>query len=72
MKTFSIADSIEAAGGDTVVASKISKSTYTVARWRRGKAFPSTDDQVALAKALGVPLEALAVACARAAERKGW
>ena len=72
MKTFSISDSIEAAGGDTVVASKIGKSAYTVARWRQGRAFPSTDDQVALAKALGVPLETLAPACARAAAGQGW
>lgn len=72
MKTFSIVESIEAAGGDTVVAGKVGKSTYTVARWRRGEAFPSVDDQVALAKALDVPLETLAVACARAADKREW
>ena len=72
MKPFSIVESIAAAGGDTAVAGKVGKSAYTVARWRRGQSFPSTDDQEALAEALGVPLETLAAACARAAVKQEW
>lgn len=66
--TFDINESIQKAGGDTVVGAAVGKSAATVNRWRTGKRVPSPDDQPALAKALGVDLDTFAGWCARKAE----
>ena len=41
------------------LAKKMGVSSVAVAKWENGKAFPSADKLPDLAKALGVPIDAL-------------
>jgi len=66
---FDLPTAIERAGGDTAVGAKLGKSSFTVARWRRGEAVPPTDEQQPLSVVLEVSLATLATWCAvKAAE----